>query len=271
MINKLGNIASIIGFILSVLVYFKEDDNSIIIGGIALLFVFLFIATQIQLNYTKHYLSAMNAIQDIHYDVIKNQDYYKKYNLDKSVAELTLVCSQISDMFTKLRRSQISVCIKYTNIEKDVYYVKTLCRDHKSHIERNSLYDNSKLDNINENTDFKVIFEKLRNNYDWKRLYYCENRLPWTFQYNNTHLVIDESFNGLFAFYHRYKKWPLPYKSTIIAPILSDDNKTIYGYLCVDSPKNNGFNKERDIKIMQQIALFLSPIVRTVFEQHLIK
>lgn len=86
---------------------------------------------------------------------------------------------------------------------------------------------------------------------------------------NNTHLKTEDLPDGLFSFFSRSRKWPLCYKSTIVAPILSDNNKVIYGYLCVDSPDNRGFNKKRDIRIVQDLALFMAPTIRLVSEKHL--
>ena len=77
--------------------------------------------------------------------------------------------------------------------------------------------------------------------------------------------------SNFLSYYKRRKLWPLPYKSTIVVPFLSPDNKCISGFLCIDSPKSNGFIKERDIAIMQQIALFMRDIIYHVCNEHLKK
>ena len=269
-VNKLGSIASIIGFGLTVYQLCYKPETSWISLGILLLFSILFVVVLYQRNSSKHYLVAFKRIQEIHYDIIKSQEKYKHYNLEKSILELSDVFNQISAMFSEVRRAEASVCLKYTNQRDGIYYVKTLCRDSKSHNNRKHIDAEGMLDDISSNTDFRSIFEKIAEGKDWKDVYYNANYLPQKHQYNNTHLDSSELPDGMLSFWGRDRKWPLPYKSTIVAPILSDDSKDIYGYLCVDSAVNKGFNYSYDIKIVQDIALFLSPVVRTICESHLI-
>lgn len=270
--NRIGSLASILGFIISIisLFIFEEEKKLWLSGFIIVLFFVLFVLSCFRYYSSKHYLIAYKVIQDIHYDMLCNQVKYNSYTLKESVFALSSVCSRISDMFTDLRKSQVSVCIKYTNKEDDIYYVENLCRDRKSYEVRKNRYNTKCKDNINLNTDFKEIFEKIKNNNNWKDVYYRASNLPQKHQYINTHLV-EKLPDNWYSFYYRYKQWPLPYKSTIVTPILSDDNKTIYGFLCVDSDKIKGFNYDHDIKMVQDIALILSPIIRIISEKHLIK
>lgn len=268
-VNRLGSFASIIGFGLAVY-QLNKSEIPWISWCILLSFVILFVVVLYQRNSSKHYLLAFKRIQEIHYDIIKSQENYKKYNLEKCILELSDVFNQISAMFSEVRRTDVSVCLKYTNQRDGVYYVKTLCRDSKSNNNRKEIDAEEKLDDISSNTDFRTIFEKIAEGKDWKDVYYNANYLPQKHQYNNTHLDSSMLPDGIFSFWGRNRKWPLPYKSTIVAPILSDDSKDVYGYLCVDSTKNKGFNPIHDIKIVQDIALFLSPVVRTICLSHLI-
>lgn len=269
-VNRLGSYASIIGLGLGFYQLYESPNISWITLGILLSFLFLFFVVLYQRNSSKHYLVAFKKIQEIHYDIIKSQENYKNYNLEKSILELSDVFNQISAMFSEVRRTDVSVCLKYTNQRNGIYYVKTLCRDSKSHNNRKQFDADGNLDDISSNTDFRTIFEKIAEGKDWKDVYYNANYLPQKHQYNNTHLDSSKLPDGMFSFLGRDRKWPLPYKSTIVAPILSDDSKDVYGYLCVDCTTNKGFNPIHDIKIVQDIALFLSPVVRIICESHLI-
>ena len=215
------------------------------------------------------YVIAYKKVQDIHYSIASNYGKFKSYTLDKSIHELSEICFQISGMLSELKHHEVSVCIKYTNNDGDAYYVKTLCRDPSSNQNRKDLYNDNIKDYIDKNSDFKEIFKKMEEKKDWKDLYYFSNYLPQKHQYNNTHLKSEVLPDSLFSFWSRNKKWPLSYKSTVVVPILSDSNKNIYGFLCVDSPKNSGFNKMYDIRLVQDIALFLAPTISLVSETHL--
>ena len=267
--NKIGNIASILGLILAIIQIATETFQLAISGLILSIFFVLLMIFWIEKNSSKHYLIAHKKIQDIHYEIVSNYKKYKSYSLEKSVNELSIVCFQIARLLTELRHHEVSVCVKYTNIKDDVYYVKTLCRDPSSYQIRKNLYDESIQDDIDKNTDFKEIFKKIEEKKDWKDVYFFSNNLPQMHQYNNTHLNSDNLSDGFLSFFSRNKKWSLSYKSTIVVPVLSDDNKILFGYLCVDSPKIRGFNKKRDIRLVQDLALFMSPTIRLVSERHL--
>ena len=131
-VNKLGSIASIIGFGLTVYQLFCKPEASWVSLGILFLFSILFVVVLYQRNSSKHYLVAFKRIQEIHYDIIKSQENYKNYNLEKSILELSDVFNQISEMFSEVRRTDVSVCLKYPNQHDGSYYVKPRCSDAKS-------------------------------------------------------------------------------------------------------------------------------------------
>ena len=267
--NKFGNYASILGLILAIIQILQGTFQLMITGAFLTIFFVLLIISKIEKNSSKHYLIAQKKSQDIHYEIATSYEKYKSFTLDKSVHELSNICFQIAKMLTELRHCEVSVCVKYTNTKDDIYYVKTLCRDPSSQQKRKNLYDASIQDDIDKNTDFKEIFKKIEDKKDWKDVFFFSNYLPQRHQYNNTHLKSEDLPEGIFSYFSRNKKWPLSYKSTIVVPILSDDNKVIYGYLCVDSPSNRGFNSKRDIRIVQDLALFMAPTIRLVSEKHL--
>lgn len=267
--NTTGNIASILGLILAITALFTETTHYVISALGIFLFSIVAMVFWIQRNSAKHYNIAQKKSQDIHYEIIRDYKKYEHYNLDKSILELSIVCQEIAKMLSNVRHCDVSVCIKYTNKKNDTYYVKTLCRDPKSYYARKEKYDSQKLDTIDRNTDFKEIFEKIDEKKDWKEVFFFANYLPQKHQYENTHLDSRKLPDYPLSHFSRNKKWPLCYKSTIVVPILSDGNKDIYGYLCVDSPHNRGFNKKHDICLMQDLALFLAPTIRLVCERHL--
>lgn len=267
--NRIGNFASILGLIITIIQLITEDMSNYVNLVIIFLFFIILVTFWVQHNSVKHYADAHKKLQDIYYEIVGEYEKFKSYNLDKSILELSIVCQEIAKMLSKLRHCNVSVCIKYTNRKSDIYYVKTLCRDPDSYHERKNLYISSKFDIIDKNTDFKEIFEKIANKKVWNDIYFFANYLPYKYQYENTHLDTKSLPRNFLLFFMRNWKWSLCYKSTIVVPILSDDNKDIYGYVCVDSPKNKGFNRKNDIRLIQNIALFLAPTIRLVSERHL--
>ncbi len=273
-LDNIGSIASIIGAILAVIQLFLSADWQLRVSLILVfIFIVLLIIYRIESKSYQKYLTALTEVQNLHYEIIKDQSGYNGLDLDKSIIKLSETCTEISKILTKLKGSLISVCVKYTNALNEDYngmYVKTLSRDYEANRQRKNLYSESVLDKISDNTDFEELFVKIINKVDWKEVYFFANYLPQKHQYNNSHLDKSIIPDELFSWISRNNKWPLPYKSTIVVPIISGANKNIYGYLCVDSPKNNGFNLISDVKIVQDIALDLSQTIKTISEKHLI-
>ena len=100
-------------------------------------------------------------------------------------------------------------------------------------------------------------------------MFYCQNRLANKHQYNNTHLKDIELPSGLFDYYARRSKWPLPYKSTVVVPFLSSMGNKLDGFLCIDSSNSDCFIKDKDVAILQQIALFMQELINYVCVNHL--
>lgn len=273
-IDRIGSIASIIGAVLAFVTLFLGANWQFFTSlSLTTVFIVLFVIFLIRGNNYQKYLTALTGIQNLHYEIIKNQASYSSIDLDKSVNKLGETCTEVSKILTKLKGNQISVCVKYTNTLDDNYndmYVKTLSRDYESNRKRKDLYPDDVLDKISDNTDFEELFVKLIKKEDWQKVYYFANFLPQKHQYNNSHLDRSVIPDEWYSWFSRNKKWPLPYKSTIVVPIIYGGNKNIYGYLCVDSVNNRGFDQINDVKIVQDIALDLSLTIKTISERHLI-
>lgn len=270
-IDKLSGYASIGGLLLTVASYFTKD-TSIHIGLLAftaLIFIFLTLFSFNRYSTASRYLEGEEEIRELHNSIILEKSKIKTNNFEGIIFELSKICTQISDAFGKIKGETIGVCIKYINGDLSNPYVKTLCRDTHSQNKRKDFDNSDELDYLLKNTDFEHIFKQLDNHNHFKTMFYCENRLANKHQYNNSHLRDVELPSGFWSYYSRRKKWPLPYKSAIVVPFLSPDGKSIAGFLCIDSPQSNGFSKEKDVVILQQIALFMQDIISFVCVNHL--
>lgn len=270
-LNTLGSIASIIGLIIAVLSCFLGNTGvsfwNIALVGITCIPMGIFLY---QGNTSNKYAQGFREIQSIHKDVLKHYNDYKGKDLKDSTQNLSQVCLKVSQAFDTMRDIRTSVCIKYINRDGDKYYVKTLCRDSISMNDREEIDDDARgMDAINDNTDFRYIFEKYKETKKWDGVYYFSNYLPLKHQYSNTHLDTSKISDNRFSFLTRSWNWPLPYKSTIVVPIISNVDGALYGFLCIDSPKNKGFDEKRDVDILQNVALFLGATIKLISEQSL--
>lgn len=267
--DKVSDIASIIGLILTLLSY-VDSFKSICLVIILIIFILLLIRSNKQRKIDSKYLKGESKVREVNNKINLKALEIKKKNFEGIIHELSDLCTEISEIFKEIKDEKIGICIKYINGTPENPYVKTLCRDFYSK-EREEKYNDNNYDYISKNTDFNHIIELMNSRKKFNEIYYQANYLANEHQYCNTHLKDIRLSSNFLSYYKRRKLWPLPYKSTIVVPFLSPDNKCISGFLCIDSPKSNGFIKERDIAIMQQIALFMRDIIYHVCNEHLKK
>lgn len=175
---------------------------------------------------------------------------------------LRALCNSLSRSFSHITRTKSSVCIKILQkIEgsnPSDFEVRTLCRDDHSYSKRD--YDRKEPNKLSKNEAFTHIM----NNLD-KPLedYFMSNRLPLLVNYSNTSFDIygkpaESILNPM-----RYMHWPLPYKSTIVVPIIPfknansntmERNDFVCGFLCVDSSSYGAFRLHHDVDLMNGIA-----------------
>ena len=270
--DKLSGIASILGLLLTIASYFTTENpiHIWLLSLTSIIFIFLLWWNLKQHNIATKYLKGESEIRKIHNKINLDTPSIKQKNFDGIVHELSDLCTEISEAFKEIKNEEIGVCIKYINGNVENPYVKTLCRDFHSK-KREKKYKNVGFDYISQNTDFTHIIRQMNDKQDFNMLYYFANDLVNKHQYNNTHLKEVDLPSSLWCYFERQRKWPLPYRSTIVVPLLSSDNMCIDGFLCIDSPSSNGFIKERDVVIMQQIALFMRDIICYVCSNHLKK
>ncbi len=267
--DKLSGIASLLGLVFTIAGYFTLDNpiHVWLLSFTALIFMFLCWYSFKRYNIAKRYLDGEAEIRNIHNKLMLDISAIKAKDFNGIILELTTICTDIASAFEKIKGNKTSVCIKYTNGDIGNPYVKTLCRDHHSRNNRDWGDESNYF--IFQNTDFTHILKQLNNNKKFSSLFYCENWLPYKHQYNNTHLDSDKLSTGFWSYLNRNKKWPLPYKSAIVVPFISPDVQHLDGFLCIDSPALNGFEKNRDVVIMQEIALFMRELICFTCTNHL--
>ena len=269
--DKFCGISSILGLILSIIGLFKTDGSLIFVILSLTLIIFIFLSWYFIWHYgkVKKYLDCEDSIRKIHNSLICDYQKIKQQDLNGIIIDLSNICTAISDAFEIVKNTKIGVCIKYVNGEYNNPYVKTLCRDSHSYNQRKELDELEDEDYIMQNTDFAHIFKLIGQRVKHNKLFYCQNRLANKHQYNNTHLRDIELPSGLFDYYNRRRKWPLPYKSTVVVPFLSSNGSHLDGFLCIDSSNSDCFIEGMDVAILQQIALFMQELINYVCVNHL--
>lgn len=196
------------------------------------------------------------------------RDTRKCGHIQQCPAELSEICQKIAVSFKKFHEPEIAVCIHYVNRDDEGKgYVNILCRNTDSkHRPESTPPPASEIDYIDDNTDFKSLFPKLRSS-SIDKIYYFNNFLPFSFRYKNSHFSLEtqkiyyESVWGWF----RFVDWRLPYKSTIVVPLIvetSPRRREIQGFLSIDSTRQWAFSKDHDVPLLIGLAKDITPIVK---------
>lgn len=275
--EKTGTLLSIIGAIVSLISFIVHDISSYlninyVLLALLVIFAILTVVFWRENIIKRRYVEGSEYLKKLHQDIISLQSRIKSLDEEKFSLPLHQICHNISKIFSNLRDKQIFACIKYINVNSHgEYYVQSLCRDADS-FERNNLVPiKSDKDYIHKNSDFSLIINDIADNVSRENIFFFSNNLPNEYGYQNSHL----NERKLRSWFDRYRCWPLPYKSTIIVPILSASKQTkdstLYAFLCIDCKHLGAFDKTRDIVILQTIALQLLPIIEYICNKYLAK
>lgn len=174
----------------------------------------------------------------------------KTKTTDVEIIKPTLVfmCNQLKTYFDKKTKQSCGISIKIvlkgkTSLSSDAK-VYNLCRDSSTTKRDTDVY--KKIDHkIFNNSCYNHIFSNLTSSKKSK-LFYINNDINGSKDYQNTSK--DAYDGGL-----------LPYKSEIVVPIIPLSNETpreysLFGFICVDSPKTSSFDGHYDLAILQGVA-----------------
>lgn len=203
---------------------------------------------------------------------------YKKKNFIESTSVLT---DELSRIFSKIKGEECCITVKviYAHADKSL---KTISRTSSFKGRENREKLKGEIQSFDKatslNSDLSLIFERNRDQLG-RYVYFFSNNLTDLQGYMNSRIPQD--------YYNQLNKrnyiplwlrkilvdWPLPYKSTIVVPImLMNENiltsqTGISGTICVDSKKRGFFYEKIDVAILQSVAesihlSFLSSVKR---------
>lgn len=207
-------------------------------------------------GYAQLFSSLNKGFEEVHHLHRKEND------VDRSniINIFRILCTHLSSAFSVITRSKCSVCIKIlaesSNDEEGEPVFETLCRDLNvsSHrLEMDKLTKGIKeIDHsISNNTAFHEALHSPKK-------IFISNKLPLLANYQNT--SARKELYGEFPenMLVRLWSWPLPYKSTIVVPILpthkDHEGEPFLGFLCIDSRSWGVFNEEYDVEVLKGVA-----------------
>lgn len=260
LITVIGSVASIFGF--GTFFYRQlQDETKYAILALCIVTIYL-------LSYNIYLISKYRKKTRYAYCF---EDFNRAFSYIHSIERLSEITRQelynrfffalsaISNAFSTINGHHCGVCLKILVEKNGKPKVYTFCRDEKSTRKR-IVGTRDKTDHwLAGNSDFNFIYEEL-NSLNYRKCFYFSNFLPWKNKYTNTRLM-NWPPNGsrLKVFFLRNFRWPLPYRSTIVVPLiplaLSDQSQeSLRGFLCIDSPKNIAFYKQFDVEIFMGLA-----------------
>jgi len=258
-----GSLASIIAFG----IYFLPQLNDQ--GSIGVLF--LGIISLYLLGYN-HYLISKYRKRSRYAEVFDdlNVGFSQLHNIDRNedqtieliIQKLSIMCDHVGSAFSRINGTKIGVCIKFLSTENNRLIVQTLVRDQKSILNDRKTGTNDKTKHyLDLNSDFNFIYKNFDDD-NIDTTFYFENKLPICKDYNNTRINsnwLPKSKINFFENWLRRKHWPLKYRSTIVVPIVpliadEQNQKSIRGFLCIDSPKEKSFFPDYDTHILKGIC-----------------
>lgn len=253
-------------------------NNELFIGG-SILVVITSLGWFWYFHKAKLYESIIECRE--HLDEAKNmimelgRDKDKCEHVQQCPAILTEICQKVAVSFRKFHEPEIAVCIHYVNRDDEgKAYVNILCRNTDSkHRPESTDIPASDTDYIDDNTDFKSLFPKLKSS-SINNIYYFNNFLPWSFRYRNSHFSTDtqKKYYCLMGFIFRLFDWKLPYKSTIVLPLIVEKHprkREIQGFLSIDSSRQWAFSRIHDLPLLISLAKDISPIIKIYVNKNL--
>lgn len=166
---------------------------------------------------------------------------------------ITNLLTAVSKAFTLVTGTNCRASLKVIGQNQDnTLFVTTLARDQVSSHQCQEKDDREATKHlVSKNTDFHLITQGELN-------YFFHNNLCKYDNYQNT--SIDDYTRNMSS-----KKWPLPYKSTIVWPIRykrksdehdlgKDRQEDMYGFLTVDSSSRDVFSERYDVEMGAAVA-----------------
>ena len=262
-ITIIGSLASIIAFWLCFSPHLNNQGTVgvLFLGVISLFFLvynyYLILMYRKKVRYADIFADLNMGFSQLHeVDRLKSQD------VEVIIRNLSNLCDSLAIAFTKIYDVRVGVCIKYLENKETRPLVQTLVRDSYSKTNQRKTGTSDKTQHwLDGNSDFEFIYSKFDDD-SVDTSFYHEAKLPVCKDYKNTRLSSSWLPKRKYFIWEncvRRRYWPLPYKSTLVVPIVpllanEQSQDRIRGFLCIDSPTENCFCEKIDIDILKGVS-----------------
>ncbi|TGL61155.1 hypothetical protein [Leptospira sarikeiensis] len=270
-ISIVGSLASIIAFY----VVFKDNLNEQGVYGViflGIISIYLLISNAWLIAKYRKKTRYVSVFEELNAGYHKIHQGVRNESLDivELKTGLETLCTHLTNIFSEINGHRISTCIKIIINENNKPRLITLCRDIYSKTNRVIGNDDITKHWMTENSDFNFIFESISEG-KVSNTFFHANWLPVHYEYKNTRLGVSKLSNIPFlSLLLRFFQWPLPYKSTIVVPIIpfsiEGQKDALRGFLCIDSPKNVAFNAQIDVQILNGVSDGIYTVIDKIFE-----
>lgn len=207
-------------------------------------------------------LRLYNQLENIDHGKYTDKHFLAETFHEELIEALSLF-KNIFEMLTGTRCRASLKTVFYSDDKSPTVYVKTVARDQGSWNANKSIdksREQHKMDPIDKNSDFLILFEKKRPPSDF---FFSNNLLKLKNYKNSSFEIYGEPKRECFINIFCRTKWPLPYRSTIVWAIEDREKKNVLGFLTIDSESRGVFDKRWDVPIGFEVAEFLSYILDT--------
>jgi len=200
--------------------------------------------------------NGVRHILDI-YRLLLNISYNSEIELPRIMGHLQEITNNLAQYFSNNTKSKCAASIKLISTDEngENISVLTLVRDTES------LSKYSEIDKIKARIEDNTIYKHIIQSMPATNPYFMSNDLRHERNYQNTSIKVFGNYEfpsvGSLKSMFRKDNWPLPYLSVLSVPVFNGvdkGEKTIIGFLNLDSDKENVFKSEEDIKIVKDIG-----------------
>ena len=258
---RAGDVLGFLGVALSLIALFRDkslqnDATVWVFGTYIFTLAALLVWREFVYSRKARYAEASNSMHKCAHALRDAHGAVDRKNLEQVHEKVRDALVSFADAFSLITGANCRACIKTITAATDskgndqtIFCTETLARSCTS--ERTDADEPAP---INDNTDFKVLFER-------QQTYFASDDLSGELAYMNSHWPSNPDKRKEFIRLRKYK-----YVTTVVWPIRSPaptvkEMPQVIGYLCVDSLTRGIFERRYDIDLGAVIADTLYPLL----------
>lgn len=262
-------ILAAIGFFFGGFDKFEPEQKISLLFLCSVVFILATIALLIEFKVRREQSRYSVAIPKISIAISK---FIGNYREEKMPINITQLLDEVSEIYKELKGAKCCLTIKNVSIDKDIN-TYTRSRNAEGEKKREEHLPNGilKLEHaLSVSSDLNKIYSQIHSDHPRDVYFFSKNLLFGDYNHpalnNEYKLKLKRMRYLLPKFVRKYILWPIPFKSTIVVPImamtrlkgetnrLKIPNGHFAGTLCIYSDKFWVFNKKLDITLLQVLS-----------------